>query len=88
MLVLGNVRPKVPAVLVAVVAAIVISVALSLADRGVAVVGPLDQGLPQFTIPSVGFNDLAPLVLGALGITLVSLADTISTATSFAERRE
>ena len=87
MLVLGRLLPKVPAVLVAVVAAIIISVALSLADRGVAVVGPLDQGLPQFTIPRVGFNDLSLLVLGALGISLVALADTISTATSFAERQ-
>ena len=87
MLVLGRLLPKVPAVLVAVVAAIVISVALSLADRGVSVVGPLDQGMPQLTIPSVGFNDLSLLILGALGISLVALADTISTATSFAERQ-
>jgi high affinity sulfate transporter 1 len=87
MLVLGRVLPKVPAVLVAVVAAIILSVALSLADRGVAVVGPLVQGMPQFTIPTVGFNDLSLLIVGALGISLVALADTISTATSFAERQ-
>ena len=87
MLVLGRVLPKVPAVLVAVVAAIVLSIALSLADRGVAVVGPLEQGMPQFTFPSVGFKDLSLLVLGALGISLVALADTISTATSFADRQ-
>jgi high affinity sulfate transporter 1 len=87
MLVLGRLLPKVPAVLVAVVAAIVISIALSLAERGVSVVGPLDQGMPQLTIPTVGFNDLTLLIVGALGISLVALADTISTATSFAERQ-
>ena len=87
MIVLGRVLPKVPAVLVAVVVAIGLSIALSLAERGVAVVGPLEQGMPQLTFPSVGFNDLSLLVLGALGISLVALADTISTATSFAERQ-
>ena len=87
MIVLGRVLPKVPAVLVAVVVAIVLSITLSLAERGVAVVGPLDQGLPAFTIPTVGFSDLALLLVGALGISLVALADTISTATSFAERQ-
>ena len=87
MIVLGRVLPKVPAVLVAVVVAIVLSIAFSLAERGVDVVGPLDQGLPEFTIPSVGFEDLTLLLVGALGISLVALADTISTATSFAERQ-
>jgi high affinity sulfate transporter 1 len=87
MIVLGRVLPKVPAVLVAVVVAIVLSIAFSLAERGVAVVGPLEQGLPQFTIPSLGLEDLSLLVVGALGISLVALADTISTATSFAERQ-
>jgi high affinity sulfate transporter 1 len=87
MIVLGRVLPKVPAVLVAVVVDIVLSIALSLAERGVAVVGPLDQGLPAFTIPTVGFSDLTLLLVGALGISLVALADTISTATSFAERQ-
>lgn len=85
--VLGRVLPRVPAVLVAVVVAIALSVALSLGDRGVALVGPLVQGLPQPTLPMVGFDDLALLVIGALGISLVALTDTISTATSFAERQ-
>ena len=49
--------------------------------------GRSTQGLPQFTFPSVGFSDLSLLVVGALGISLVALADTISTATSFAERQ-
>ncbi len=87
MIVLGRVLPKVPAVLVAVVVAIVLSIAFSLAERGVDVVGPLDQGLPEFTIPSIGLEDLTLLLVGALGISLVALADTISTATSFAERQ-
>lgn len=87
MLVLGKVMPKIPAVLVAVVIAIIVSIAFDLAGRGVSTIGVLPEGLPEFVIPLVGISDLALLVVGALGIALVALADTISTATSFADRR-
>ncbi len=86
-LVMGRFLPRIPAVLAAVVVAMVISVGLSLEERGVKVVGPLVQGLPSFTIPSITLNDVTLLVVGAAGISLVALADTISTATSFAERQ-
>ena len=49
-------------------------------------VGALPQGFPPFTIPTVSLGDLGALALGALGIALVSLTDTISTASSFAAR--
>ena len=86
-LVLDRLLPRVPAVLVAVVAAMVVSVGLSLGEKGVKLVGPLVSGFPAFTIPSVGLADLGVLVVGAFGISLVALTDTISTATSFEERR-
>ena len=44
------------------------------------------EGFPPFTVPDVRLADLGPLVGGALGIALVSLTDTISTASSFAAR--
>jgi high affinity sulfate transporter 1 len=78
--------PKVPGVLVAVVLSTLAAAALDLADHGVSVVGLLPQGFPPFTIPEVRLADLGLLVGGALGIALVSLADTISTASSFATR--
>lgn len=78
--------PKIPAVLVMVVLAIAASSAFDLADRGVSLVGELPQGFPPFTIPHVGVADLGLLFAGALGIALVSLTDTISTASSFAAR--
>jgi len=86
-LVLTRWLPKVPAVLVAVVLAIVISIAFDLAAKGVKVVGPLPEGLPSFTLPVVGLTDLGILIVGAFGIALVALTDTISTATSFADRQ-
>jgi high affinity sulfate transporter 1 len=78
--------PKLPAVLVAVVVSILAANVFSLADHGVSLVGPLPQGLPPFTLPSVPMSDLALLVAGAVGIAVVSLTDTISTASAFAAR--
>jgi high affinity sulfate transporter 1 len=86
-LVLGRILPKIPAVLVAVVLAMAVSVAADLEARGVSVIGPLPQGFPSFAFPSISLPDLGLLVAGALGIALVALADTISTATSFADRQ-
>jgi high affinity sulfate transporter 1 len=78
--------PKVPGILVAVLGAILVTVWLGLEERGVHVVGPLPQGFPPFTIPSVEWSELGLLAAGALGITLVSVTDTISTASTFAAR--
>jgi|SoiMethySBSTD1v2_1073268.scaffolds.fasta_scaffold35142_6 high affinity sulfate transporter 1 len=85
-LALNRLLPKVPAILVAVVASIVVASLFDVADRGVDLVGPLPKGFPPFTVPLVGWTDLPLLLGGALGITLVSLTDTISTASSFAAR--
>jgi high affinity sulfate transporter 1 len=85
-LVLQRWLPKVPAVLIMVVLAIISTTVFSLADHGVSLVGVLPKGFPPFTIPDVGLSDLGPLFAGALGIALVSLADTISTASAFAAR--
>ena len=81
-----RVLPRVPGVLVVVVLSILAVGLFGLGERGVSLVGVLPQGFPPLTIPAVGFSDLALLLAGALGIALVSLADTISTATAFAAR--
>ncbi len=85
-LVLQRWLPKVPAVLIMVVLAIAATTVFSLAQHGVSLVGVLPKGFPPLTIPSVRLSDLGPLFAGALGIALVSLADTISTASAFAAR--
>src|SRR5262249_45353603 len=76
--------PRVPALLIVVVASMAAASLPGLADRGVKFVGPLPQGFPPFTIPHVQLSDLGLLVGGAFGITLVSLTDTISTSSAFA----
>jgi high affinity sulfate transporter 1 len=85
-LVLQRWLPKVPAVLIMVVLAIAATTVFSLADHGVSLVGVLPKGFPPLTIPDVHVSDLGLLFAGALGIALVSLADTISTASAFAAR--
>ena len=86
MVVLGRFLPKVPAVLVAVIAAMVLVVVLDLGPPEVSLVGVLPSGLPPFTIPRVALGELPLLLAGAFGIAVVSLADTISTSSAFAGR--
>jgi len=85
-LVLQHWLPKIPAVLVMVVLSIAATSVFGLAGHGVSLVGVLPKGFPPLTIPRVHVSDLAPLFAGALGIAVVSLADTISTASAFAAR--
>jgi high affinity sulfate transporter 1 len=87
LLVLPRVTRRVPAVLVAVVAATAASAALGLADSGVSTVGTLPRGFPSPAFPFTDAGDVGPLFIAAIGIALVSLTDTIATATSFAARR-
>jgi high affinity sulfate transporter 1 len=87
LLVLPRLLPRVPAVLVAVVAATAASAAFGLAQEGVATVGSLPSGLPRPSLPWTSLHDVGPLLLAAVGITMVSLTDTIATSSSFAARR-
>ena len=84
-LALGHWLPKVPGVLIAVVIAIAATSVFSLADHGVSLVGSLPKGFPPLTVPNP-ISDLPLLIAGALGIALVALTDTISTASAFAAR--
>ena len=84
---LPRVTTRVPAILVAVVSATVFSAVFALSEHGVATVGALPQGVPTPTFPWTNAGDVAPLLIAAVGITLVSLTDTIATAASFAARR-
>ena len=87
LLVLPRVTRRVPAVLVAVVAATAVSAVLDLSAHGVDTVGSLPRGVPSPSFPWTNAEDVGPLLVAAVGITLVSLTDTIATATSFAARR-
>jgi MFS superfamily sulfate permease-like transporter len=87
LLVLPRFTRVLPAVLVAIVGATVISAVLNLDAHGVATVGSLPRGIPKPSLPWTRLSDVGPLLVAAMGITLVSLADTIATSSSFGARR-
>jgi high affinity sulfate transporter 1 len=69
--------PKIPGVLVAVVAATgVVAVTGAAATWSVATVGPLPQGLPRPTLPALPIDQLLSMIVGGAAIALVSMADT------------
>ncbi len=79
--------PRVPGVIVAVGLGIAAVVAFDLTERGVQVIGVLPRGLPSPAIPDVRLDDLPLLFSGALGIALVTVADTTVLSQSLAARR-
>ena len=87
LLVLPRFTRVVPAVLIGIVAATVVSAVFDLHAHGVPTVGTLPKGVPAPSVPWTKFADVGPLMVAALGITLVSLADTIATSSSFGARR-
>ena len=87
LLVLPRLLPKLPAILIGIAGATVVSAVLDLAAQGVKTVGALPQGLPRPSLPWTEISDVLPLLIAALGITMVSLTDTIATSTSFSARR-
>ena len=58
----------------------------NLSDRGVAIVGEIPAGLPQFALPQISVRDLTSLVAAAIGISLVGYSDNVLTARAFANR--
>ena len=84
LLALRSLMPRLPAALLVVAAAIALSWALDLQAEGVAIVGAIPAGLPRFEVPSPAWRDIAELLPAALGIFLVTFADEILTARSFA----
>lgn len=70
-------RPRWPGVLMAILAVTLLSAWLDLGrTAGVALLGPMPQGLPVPQLPAVGLPDLGALLPGAAVIALLSFADT------------
>ncbi len=80
-------RPRIPGMLIAVVAATVVVALFDLATRaGIAVLGPLPRGLPGPSLPLIGMSDLVPIVTGGIAVALVSFADTSVLSRTYAAR--
>jgi high affinity sulfate transporter 1 len=75
--------PKIPWVLVAVALG---TLAVSLFDLSVDVVGALPRGLPTFAWPNVSLDDVPHLAAAAFSIALVAFADTSVLSRTYAAR--
>lgn len=78
--------PRLPGILIAVVAATGVVAAFGLAKRGVSVLGPLPQGLPSPRLPLAHVDDLVPILMGGVAVALVSFADTSVLSRTYAAR--
>lgn len=79
--------PRVPGILIAVIAATLAVALLDLADdSGIAILGAMPQGLPEFTVPWIRREDWGPVLLGGIAVALVSFADTSVLSRSYAAR--
>ena len=75
-----------PGVLIAVIGATMVVGIFDLSAKGVAVLGPLPEGLPVFGVPWIGVADLGPVLIGGAAIALVSFADTSVLSRAYAAR--
>ncbi|NHO30966.1 SulP family inorganic anion transporter [Acetobacter fallax] len=76
--------PRVPAPLLAVIASVIASKTLYLSTQGVATIGPVASGLPDFHIPVIGWNRTLALLPVAASCVFVIIAQSIATSRSFA----
>jgi high affinity sulfate transporter 1 len=78
--------PRLPAALVAMIAAGAAVALFGLDARGVAVLGDIPQGLPALRLPTVLLEHLPTLVGNAAGLALVLFTSSMLTSRSFAEK--
>ena len=80
-------KPRVPGVLIAVVAATVVVAAFDLATHAnVSVLGPLPRGLPTPKVPFADVDDWTSILMGGIAVALVSFADTSVLSRIYAAR--
>ena len=84
---IGNrVAPRWPFALFAVIGTIVASAEFHLADRGIAVVGPVPGGLPSIGLPEVTWSDTLALLPVAASCFVMIIAQSAATSRIFALR--
>ncbi len=77
---------RVPAALLAVVAAIAANAVLGLSGLGVAVLGPVPSGLPGLMLPELAPADLVAVLPVAASMVVVILAQSAATSRAYAAR--
>lgn len=82
-----HVAPRFPTSLVATVGAIAASAKFHLAERGIAVIGPVPGGLPSISWPHVSWDEVLALVPVAASCFVMIIAQSAATSRVFAVRR-
>lgn len=79
--------PRIPGMLLAVIVTTAVTSLLKLDETAaVAVLGSLPRGLPEFSLPWIGFDELETVAIGSLAVALVSFADTSVLSRSYAAK--
>jgi high affinity sulfate transporter 1 len=79
--------PRIPGMLIAVVAGTAVVAVFDLASRtGISVLGPLPRGLPLPRIPLVPVDGFTSILTGGLAVALVAFADTSVLSRTYAAR--
>jgi MFS superfamily sulfate permease-like transporter len=82
------VAPRIPGALVLVVGGLLAATLFNLGDHGVALVGDVPRGLPQFTVPplELAWNHKGIVGMAAVALVLVGFSQTAGDARAFAGR--
>jgi SulP family sulfate permease len=78
--------PRIPGALAVCAVAIVATFAFDLGSIGIALVGAVPSGVPQLTVPSFRWADVAALAPAAMAIAFLAFSDGILLAQTFAEK--
>ncbi len=79
--------PMLPGALIVLVAATLATVWLNLEDAGVAVLGEVAAGAPQFAIPMATWMQWLSLVPSALALAMITMAEGVLVSRSYASKR-
>ncbi len=78
--------PKVPRVLIAVVATILVSWVIGFQEMGGKIVGKIQEGLPSFAMPTFNMTIFWEMVISAMVISLIGFIEAISIAKAMATK--
>lgn len=80
--------PRLPGALLMVIVSIIVVTVFGLAQQGVDVIGVVNGAIPLPALPRVSFDELIILLPGALAISVIGFAETITVADDFAEKHK
>lgn len=79
--------PKAPWALLVLILATLLTAVFRLDQAGVAVLGEVDAGPPQFAFPTLSFSQWVSLIPSALALALITMAEGVLLSRSYGEQR-